>query len=218
MDVKTRLLSNQVHAVDEERRAGNGRLGAKQVVYGLGYSKEVGVWASTNSMFTLFHTILPLQAEVELLKQELHAATSRIGQLSDFTARLSAGYDLSKARRRMLGLLHRAFRGWCHHTFTSRRAKARMGRAERWHGTELLQRRVLRGWFRVAMQLHRGTLRVRLADDLQRAGGELEAQYKGQVEGLRCAEGGAGGGQYKGQVEGLRCDPGLYSFVLTGMR
>ena len=31
MDTKTRLLSNQVHAVDEERRAGNGRLDAKQV-------------------------------------------------------------------------------------------------------------------------------------------------------------------------------------------
>ena len=31
MDVKTRLLSNQVQAVDEERRAGNGRLGAKEV-------------------------------------------------------------------------------------------------------------------------------------------------------------------------------------------
>ena len=31
MDTKTRLLSNQVHAVEEERRAGNGRLEAKQV-------------------------------------------------------------------------------------------------------------------------------------------------------------------------------------------
>lgn len=126
---------------------------------------------------------------MDLLKQELHAATARIGQLSDFTARLSAGYDLSKARRRTLGLLHRAFRGWCLHAFISRRAKARLGRAERWHATELLQRRVLRGWFRAAMQLHRGTLRSRLAADLQRVGGELEAQYVGQVEGLRCVGG-----------------------------
>lgn len=81
--------------------------------------------------------------------------------LSLETPRTLAAYDRSKHHTRTLGLLHRAFRGWCHFTFISRRAKQRMRRAELWHSKELLQRRVLREWFRVAMQMHRVTLHNR---------------------------------------------------------
>ncbi len=53
MDTKMRMLTDQVQAVEAERRAGNSRLDAKQ-------------------------------AEVELLKQELHSALSRVNQQATY--------------------------------------------------------------------------------------------------------------------------------------
>lgn len=65
---------------------------------------------------------------------------------------MSIAIDTEKARKRTHALKHRAFHGWSEHVFVARRARVRMERAERFHTVELLQRRVLRGWFRVAMQ------------------------------------------------------------------
>ncbi len=61
-----------------------------------------------------------------MIRWELLQATAAIHKLVQVTDRISAAYDLSKSRMRTLGLLHRAFRGWCHHTFISVRAKQRM--------------------------------------------------------------------------------------------
>ncbi|GAX85222.1 hypothetical protein CEUSTIGMA_g12642.t1 [Chlamydomonas eustigma] len=125
------------------------------------------------------------QSEVELLREELYHSGNRGTRLSGFVTRLTAAYDLSKHRMRTLSLLHRAFRSWCHYVFIAVRARRRMERAIQWHSMELLQRKVLREWFRVAMQMHRVTLHNRYMSDLEAASGDMASQYEGQLETLR---------------------------------
>jgi centrosomal protein POC5 len=121
------------------------------------------------------------QQEIGMLSQELRQGAKRIADQAEYINRMSVALDTEKHRKRTLALKHRAFHGWGEFVFVSRRARVRMEKAVQHHEVAILQRAALRGWFRVAMQQSRVTLRNKYAADLEGASADMAAAYEGRL-------------------------------------
>lgn len=123
MEIKAKMMAAQTQAIEEEKRRAASVIAAKQVqcrvqlprqapMHRMPHPILLSSWHMCNGSRAWCRVWDTVQAEIDLLRFELHQSNSRVGYQGEVISRVAGAYDLTKDRKRSMALMIQGAKIW----------------------------------------------------------------------------------------------------------